>query len=231
MAPGWHQYDARLAGAFQHVRVEAQLNGLLHRHRLGLGHLGKGLDHVVRIAEVQGDIHPVPGNALELRHAGFGRAGLDRQQADIGVFRARVEKQLGGAHGGAPGLGRQHALAVFGEEQAVDQLGLAARILADKGQGDVVGAQQLEGALQLGLNGVGIEAVVDQPAAIAGDLAHQFALPGHVGGDLLTETFHAHPGSPGESASCKCGRVYAHQGHGVVVIALIMLNGREASNH
>ena len=231
MAPGRHQHDARLAGAFQHVRVEAQLNGLLHRHRLGLGHLGKGLDHVVRVAEVQGDIHPVPGNTLELRHAGFGRAGLDRQQTDIGVFRARVEKQLGGAHGGAPGLGRQHALAVFGEEQAVDQLGLAARILADKGQGDVVGAQQFEGALQLGLNGVGIEAVVDQPAAIAGDLAHQFALPGHVGGDLLTETFHAHPGSPGESASCKCGRVYAHQCHGVVVIALIMLNGREASNH
>ncbi|MCY1351268.1 hypothetical protein D9M69_375300 [compost metagenome] len=206
VAPGRHQHQAGLAGAFQGVRVEAELDRLFDRHRLGLRHLGEGLDHVGRVAEVQGDVHPVPGNALELRDAGLGQARLDRQQADVGAFRARVEEQFGGAHGGAPGLRGQHALAVGGEEQAVDQLGLAARELADEGQGDVVGAQQAQGGVQARLDALGAQSVLHQPAAIAGDLAHQLAFPGHVGPDLLTETFHAHPDSPLDSRPAGRGK-------------------------
>ena len=141
VTPGRHQHFAGLIGAFQHVRVKAQSNRLFDRHGFGARDLDKGLNHVVRVAEVQWDIYPVPRNTFELRHAGLGHAGLDGQQANIGAFRAWVEEQLGGAHGGASGLGWQHALAVGGEEQAVDQFGLAARELADKSQGDVVRAQ------------------------------------------------------------------------------------------
>ena len=126
MAPGRYQHFAGFIGAFQHVRVKAQGNRLFDRHGFGAGDLDKGLNHVIRVAEVQRDIHPVPRNPFELRHAGLGHAGLDGQQADIGALRTWVEEQLGRAHGGAPSLGRQHALAVGGEEQAVDQLGLAA---------------------------------------------------------------------------------------------------------
>ncbi len=213
MAPGRHQHLAGLAGRLQHVRQEAELDRLLHRHRLGLGHLGEGQGHVVRVARVERDIYPVPRDALELRHAGVGHARLDGQQADVGTLRARVEEQLGGAHGGAPGVRWQHALAVLGEEQAVDQLGLAAGELADEGQGDVVGAQQLEGALQAGVHGVRAEPVVRQPAAIARDLAHQLALPGDVGIYLLAETFHAHPGSPLGCASCVGRGVWPDNAH------------------
>ena len=196
MAPGRHQYLATFAGAFEHVRVEAELDRLFHRHGFGFGHLAESQRHVGRVAGIQRDVHPVPRDAFELCDAGRGRARLDRQQANVGAFRARVEEQLGGAHGGPPGMRRQHALAVFGEEQAVDQLGLAARELADEGQGDVIGTQDLQRAFEFGLNGLGVEPIVFQPAAITRDLAHQFAFPGDVGVNLLAETFHAHPSSP-----------------------------------
>ncbi len=143
----------------------------------------------------------MPRYALELGNAGLGQARFDGQQADVGPLRARVEIQLGGAHGGASGLGRQHALAELREEQAVDQLGLAAGELTDEGQGDVVGAQNLQGAIELGFHRRAAQAVVRQPAAIAGDFAHQLALPGYIGVNLLAETFHTHPDLPPGSAS------------------------------
>ena len=38
--------------------------------------------------------------------------------------------------------------------------------------------------------------------ALVLDAAHYLAFPSHVSGDLLTETFHAHTGAPGQTASC-----------------------------
>src|SRR5690606_39046012 len=92
-----------------------------------------------------------------------------------------------------------------GEEQAVDQLGLATGELADEGQGDVIGAEQALGALQLGRERIGVEPVVFEPASKAGAFAQQLALPGYVSVDLLTETLQAHSGSPRDHASCVRG--------------------------
>ena len=77
MAPGRHQYLSRFAGRFQAVGVEAQLDGLLHRHGFAACDLGKGLGHVGRIAAVQGNIHPIARDAFELRNVGGAAACLD----------------------------------------------------------------------------------------------------------------------------------------------------------
>ena len=60
----------------------------------------------------------------------------------------------------------------------------------------MIGTQDLQRAFEFGLNGLGVEPVMFQPATITRDLAHQFAFPGDVSVNLLAETFHAHPGSP-----------------------------------
>jgi hypothetical protein len=56
--------------------------------------------------------------------------------------------QLGRAHGGAPGAGGQDAVAVAGEEDGVDELGLAARELGHEGDDQLVFAQAVEQVLQ-----------------------------------------------------------------------------------
>ena len=206
--------------------MEAELDRLFHRQRLGLGDLGEGLGHALRVAGVQRNVHPVARHALELGDAGVGQARLDRQQADVAVLGARIVEQLGGAHGGAPGVGRQHALAVAGEEQAVDQLGLATRELADEGQGDVVRAQLAQGAFELGLDRRAVQPAALQPAAIAGDFPHQLALPGDVGVDLMAESFHAHPGAPGRGTGG--GRMaWIMRGSGGASIGLLHIPARK----
>ena len=141
MPPGGHQYIVAAADALQRGGIEAKGDRLFHRHGLGLRDLGEGLGHALRVTWVQRQVQPQSRGALELGDAGVFQARLDGQQANIGSFRTRVEEQLGGAHGGATGAGRQDALAIAGEEQAVDQLGLAAGVFADERQGDVIGAQ------------------------------------------------------------------------------------------
>ena len=71
------------------------------------------------------------------------RARLDRQRADARRQR-RVVQQFGRAHRRAPGGRRQHALAVLGEEDRVDQLGLAARELGDEGDDELVLGEAIE---------------------------------------------------------------------------------------
>ncbi|MNE56524.1 hypothetical protein D3C80_1514350 [compost metagenome] len=69
----------------------------------------------------------------------------------------------------------------------------------------MIAAQQFERAFQFGVQRLGVEPVVHQPTAVAGDLADQLALPADVGIDLLTETFHAHPGVPLAGAATGAG--------------------------
>jgi len=83
--------------------------------------------------------------------------------------------------------------AEIGKEQAVDQFGLAARELANEGERNVVRAQQAQGALQSSVHRFAGQAVVSQPAAIAGDLADEITLPANVGVHLPVESFHVHP--------------------------------------
>src|SRR3569833_1796897 len=71
-------------------------------------------------------------------------ARLNRQQADVGLVALLIVEQLGGAHGGAAGVGGQEAALVVGEEDRVDELGLAARKLGDEGNDQTVSTQAVQ---------------------------------------------------------------------------------------
>ena len=79
VAPGRHQHVAGCVGSLQIVWVETQADGFLHRHAPAGRHLGEGLGHVVRIAGIQRNVHPMARRALELRDAGLGDPRFDRQ--------------------------------------------------------------------------------------------------------------------------------------------------------
>jgi hypothetical protein len=133
---------------------------------------------------VERDDFPLVRKTLVFADAGVGLAGLDRQQFD----RRRpcaVEHQLGRAHGRAARRGRQHAVAVIGEEKGVDQLRLAARELGDKGNVQAIFAQLLEqlGDAPVGL-GVG-KFVLDQPACEFFQHSGKLGTPFTVGGKML----------------------------------------------
>ncbi|MNT31160.1 hypothetical protein D3C72_1669850 [compost metagenome] len=187
MAPRGYQHFAGTAGGVEHVGVEAQLDRLLHRHGLGPRHLGEGLDHVVRIARVERDVHPVSRRALELRDAGRGGARLDGQQADIGPLGTRVVEQFGGAHGGAPCTRRHDAAAIVCKEDRVDQLRFAARKFGNKRHHDLVAANLLLQALQPLLDGCVHEFVRGHPLGQPLELLGELTPPGTMLVELFVE--------------------------------------------
>jgi hypothetical protein len=76
------------------------------------------------------------------------RVSIGSRQAGL----VRAGKQFGQAHGGAAGVGGQQALTMVGKKQGVDEFGLAARELGDKGHHQLIGAgscgiRQPQGAL------------------------------------------------------------------------------------
>ena len=82
--------------------------------------------------EVERQRHPLVGVALEFGDArrSFSRVSIGSRRIDGG--RAGVVEELGRAHRRAPGRGGQQPLAEIGEEDRVDQLGLAAREFGDE---------------------------------------------------------------------------------------------------
>ena len=110
--------------------------------------------------------------------------GLDGQQLDVGAGSAGIVEQLGGAHGGAADAGRQQALPVMLAQDGIDELGLAAREFADKGQQDAVKPQGLERCCQAVIHVAVIQPLIVEPAAIARDLPRDCLLPGSKSLDL-----------------------------------------------
>ena len=121
------------------VAPEAERLGIFDRHVPDFGDLFEGLRQLCRIVDIEIDADPFLWN-----HAPFHQRlgldpGLDRQQPQAGRHVA-VVTQLGRAHRGSAGAGRHDAALVAGEKDGVDELGLAARELGDKGHHDLVGS-------------------------------------------------------------------------------------------
>ena len=126
-------------------------------------------DHRGRRFDVERLDLPFFRQGLVFGDGGAVLACLDRQQLQA-RFRIPVVQQLGWAHGGAPGAGRQDALAEIGEEDGVDQLGLAARELGDEGDVELVVAQGSHDVIEA-LFGLRVAEVLSvQPTA---QLAHR----------------------------------------------------------
>ena len=106
---------------------------------------------------------------LVFADAGVGGAGLDGEQFELGGLVA-IEQQFGRAHGGAADRGRQHAVAVIGEENGVDQFGFAARELGDESHLQAVVAQFFEQQAQAQVGLCVGKFVVQQPLVKLGDI-------------------------------------------------------------
>ena len=113
--------------------------------RIGQPHQRRA--HFFRGIEVERKFGPGVRVALEVGNAALAGLGVDGQQPQRRSAE-RVEKQFGGAHGGAPGGRRQHALPVIRKEDGVDEFGLAARKLGDEGHVQLVFLQAAEQLVQ-----------------------------------------------------------------------------------
>ena len=114
------------------VRVEQAVHPrLVDADPDGLGHQLKGLEHAVRRGRIDRKNAPFARTLLEVGHRPEPGTRFDRERPDTGRQRLVVH-QLGRAHRGAPGRGRQDAAPVIGEEDRVDQFGLAARELGNE---------------------------------------------------------------------------------------------------
>ena len=131
------------------------LRASVDRHALDLRHARKRFAHLLGDAEVERERHPLVGVVLEFGDRRILEPRLDRQQADRRRPR-RVVQELGRAHRRAARRRRQQPLAEIGEEDRVDQLGLAARELGDERDDELVLVQALEQLLHLEVDlGVG----------------------------------------------------------------------------
>jgi len=84
-----------------------------------------------------------------------------------------IKEEFGRAHGRSARLGGQQALAMAGKEQGIDQLGLAPRILAHEGNGELILHQQPDAALQVLRHIVREEFVHLEPAPVPGNVPDQ----------------------------------------------------------
>ncbi len=121
------------------VVPEAQRARLLLRDALDLGHLLHRRGELFGVAHVQIDPRPSVGRLAPFEQGARFEPGLDRQQPQA-RWQFGVVAQFGRAHGRAARAGRHDAPPVAGEEQRVDQFGLAARELGDESHHHLVGA-------------------------------------------------------------------------------------------
>ena len=151
ITPGRYQHiTGIIAIVFQHGLVEAQLPGLFRAHALDPGNFCQHFAHDVRIALVELMPNPLFRLLAQLLQRQIACAGFDREQKQIVLVGAAIKKQLGRTHGGAPGLGWQHALAVFREKQGVDQLRLATGVFTNKSDGQLILNEQLQSVTNTG---------------------------------------------------------------------------------
>ena len=138
------------------------------------------LAHLLGVDEVERERHPLVGVVLELGDRRVLEPRLDRQQPDRRRAR-RVVEELGRAHRRAARRRRQQPLAEVGEEDRVDELGLAARELGDERDDELVLVQALEQLLDLEVDLRVGEVLLLQPLVQAGDARRQPAAPVAVG--------------------------------------------------
>ena len=79
------------------------------------------MGHGVGGVDVEREYLPFVGVAFIFGGAGVGGAGFNRQQHNASIATFFVQ-QLGWAHGGAPGAGRQQALLISGKKDGIDEL-------------------------------------------------------------------------------------------------------------
>ena len=141
VAPHGHLHQALLIhegiAALVIVMPEAPGSRQIHRHLAHLGHLGQRVGNLLGIVHIQRQLQPGLGPGAPLAQAFQRFARIDGQQAQAGL-QLGFPAQLGGAHGRAPCAGRHEAAAIVGEEDRIDQLGLAARELGHEGHHDLV---------------------------------------------------------------------------------------------
>ena len=155
---------------------EAQPLGGLDRHALCQGHGRQRLRQLIGAVGVERDALPGLVAAAQFGHGQAAQAGLDRQQRQSrGLVGLVVE--LDRAHRGAARRGRQHTPAGVGEEDGVDQLGLAARELGHEGHGQAIGLQALVQGLQACAVGRVLEVVIAQEPRKSTDAAVECGAP------------------------------------------------------
>ncbi len=137
------------------VVPEAQRARLFDADGLGAHDLAEVIGQALRGARVEPDARPQLAAPAQLVERLRQRARVDRQQREHRRL-AAVPADLDRAHGFAPRRGRQHAATAVGEEDGVDQLGLAARKLGDEGHHQAV-AGELAAQVLDDVGGVGIE--------------------------------------------------------------------------
>jgi len=167
--------------------LQAQGPGLHLEHDLGFRQLAHGGHHGVGVGNIKLDGVPFHRKSLQGIDAVVAEAGFDGQQADIGLG-IRVVIDLGGAHGGAAGIRGQQALLEVGEEQGVDEFGLAPAEFRHEGHHEPVPLQvlgQVVEAQHLFRFGV---CMVFQPFLVGCDHLHQPITPVPEPGDAAFQT-------------------------------------------
>ena len=159
-----HAVAARLQ-PFLTVGVDgkAQFAAFFFGYAGGFAHAREGILQGTQVALGNGFDHPVFGVEAQFGNTAQ-RGGFNRQQADLRHSAQTRGAQFGGAHGGAPGAGGQHAVGKVREENGVDEFGFAARKFGNEGDREPFVMQAGERAIQA-LFAVFVEqVVVFQPA-------------------------------------------------------------------
>ncbi len=160
---------------------DVQTHGLCDfpRHGLDLGDVLQCLGNLLRGIHVQREGGPLVGKSLEFGDGGTADTGLDRQQTDVRAI-TWLADQLGRTHGGATGARRQDPLTESGKENGINELGLAAGELRDKGDVELVVAQRRKYLVQTLIDLRVGNLLRAQPAAECGDRIEQTRAPGAV---------------------------------------------------
>jgi hypothetical protein len=184
------------------------------RHALDLRDARERVGHALGGREVERQRHPLVRVALELGDGAVLEARLDRQQADRRRPR-RIVQDLGRAHRRAPGGRRQEPRAEVGEEDRVDELGLAARELGDERDDELVLVEPLEQPLHAKIDLRVGEVLVGEPVVQRRDAGRQAPAPVAVrfeAGCKLAGVDHplpqpkSRPRPPGGRRLCHTGR-------------------------
>jgi hypothetical protein len=124
------------------VVPEAERAGALLAHPLGAGHFDQRLRELVGVADVELEAPPGPRLLAHLAEREAFEARLDRQQQQRRRLVA-APAELDRAHRRPSWRRRQDAATGVGEEDRVDELGLAARELGDEGDDELLVAEPL----------------------------------------------------------------------------------------
>ncbi|MBI3369568.1 MAG: hypothetical protein HY021_14305 [Burkholderiales bacterium] len=172
----------------------------MHRHALRARHFFQRAGQGVGLVEQQRKTLPLIGPAAQHRHRLRATAGGDRQQGEDGGF-VRIPGQLDRAHRGAAGCGGQDTAAGVGEEQRIDQLGLAARELGHEGQHQAIrgqplaqrGHQRRRGVVQHVLPGQALRQLLDAAVECAPPVGQRIELARQLGCHRTIVAYRASP--------------------------------------